>query len=117
MNLTANPRQVDLGALIAFAVVIAGAYFGLFHHGIMHYFSLKAQEKLLREQLGGTASIHQTLQGFQLAIDETETRLQNLHKRLPKETNIDDILQQITQASSRTRVVLRLIEPMEMIEG
>ena len=117
MIIKLNPRRVDIGAIAAIAGVILVAYVVLFHQGITHYFSLKAQEKILRGQLGEASTISQALLEFQQAIRKTETSLQSLNKRLPAEKNIDDILQQITQASSETRVTLRLIEPMDVIEG
>jgi Tfp pilus assembly protein PilO len=46
-----------------------------------------------------------------------EQKLDEFNKRLPKEKNIDEILKQITHASSSTGIELKSIEPLQIREG
>ena len=112
-----SPKKVDILFLVMIVVVLAGAYFAIFHRGITRYFYLKTQEKILRKSLESTETIDKTLRGFQKEIKIVQKKLNEFNKKLPKEKNIDEILKQITRASSRTGVHLGLIEPQEIMEG
>ena len=112
-----NSKQLDLLSLAAICIVLAGAYFIVFHKGFTRYFYLKTQEKILRESLKSTPTVNQTLKEIRSDIKTVETKLDEFNKRLPKEKNIDEILKQITHASSRAGIDLELIEPLQIEEG
>ena len=112
-----NAKQLDLLSLAAICIILTGAYFIIFHKGFTRYFYLKTQEKILRESLKSTSAVDQTLKGIQNDIQTVETKLDAFNKRLPREKNIDEILKQITHASSRAGVDLKLIEPLQIKEG
>lgn len=112
-----NAKQLDLLSLATICVVLAGAYFIIFHRGFTRYFYLKTQEKMLQESLKSTPQVDQALIEIRNDIQTVETKLTEFNKRLPKEKNIDAILKQITHASSRAGVDLKLIEPLKIKEG
>ena len=112
-----NAKQLDLLSLATIAILLLVAYFAIFHRGFTRYFYLKTQDKILRESLKSTASVDQTLKDIQQDITAVEKKLDEFNKRLPKEKNIDEILKQITHASSSTGIKLKLIEPLQIREG
>lgn len=112
-----NAKQLDYISLAAIVIVFATAYFAIFHKGFTRYFYLKTQGKVLRESLKSTPTVDQTLNDIRNDIQIVETRLVEFNKRLPKEKNIDEILMQITHASTRVGVDLTLIEPLQIKEG
>ena len=112
-----NAKQLDLLSLATIAILLVVAYFAIFHRGFTRYFYLKTQDKILRESLKSTASVNQTLKDIQQDITAVEQKLDEFNKRLPKEKNIDEILKQITHASSSTGIDLKSIEPLQIREG
>ena len=112
-----NAKQIDLLSLAAICIILTGAYFIIFHKGFTRYFYLKTQEKILRESLKSRPAVDKTLAGIQKDIQTVETKLDEFNQRLPKEKNIDEILKQVTHASSRAGVDLELIEPLQIKEG
>lgn len=112
-----NAKQLDLLSLATIAIVLVVAYFAIFHRGFTQYFYLKTQEKILRESLKSSATVNQTLNDIQKDITTVEKKLDEFNKRLPKEKNIDEILKQITHASSSAGINLKLIEPLQIREG
>lgn len=112
-----NAKQLDLLSLATLVIILVVAYFAVFHSGFTRYFYLKTQEKILRESLKSTASVNQTLNEIEKDITAVEIKLEEFNKRLPKEKNIDEILKQITHASSSAGINLKLIEPLQIREG
>lgn len=117
MTATMDPKKVDLLSIVMIVVIVIGVYFIIFHKGITRYFYLKTQEKILRNSLASASTVDQTLQGFQDQIQNIQIKLNEFNRRLPKEKNIDEILKQITRASSQSGVNLKLIAPQEVVEG
>jgi type IV pilus assembly protein PilO len=114
---TASPKKIDLFSIILVAAIVAGAYYLVFHKGIAQYFYLKAQGKVLQKSLESTATVDKTIKLLQEEIKNTQVKLDEFNKRLPREKNIDEILKQISHVASLTGVHLALIEPQEIIEG
>ena len=114
---TVSSKKIDLFSIIIVATVVASAYFLVFHKGIAQYFYLKAQGKVLQKSLESTATVDKTIKILQEEIENTQVRLDEFNKKLPREKNIDEILKQISHVASLTGVHLALIEPQEIIEG
>ena len=112
-----NAKQIDLLSLAAICIILTSAYFIIFHKGFTRYFYLKTQEKILRESLKSRPTVDRTLASIQKDIQTVETKLDEFNQRLPREINIDEILKQITHASSRAGIDLKLIEPLQIKEG
>jgi len=110
-------KKVDLYSALIIAFILLGAYVVLFHQGITRYFFMQTQEKLMQENLKGSAVSDITLQQMNNEVITIQTKLDEFNRRLPKEENIDQILEQIHSASFLSNVNLELIEPQKIIDG
>ena len=77
--------------------------------GFTRYFYLKTQEKILRESLKSRPAVDKTLDNIRKDIQTVETKLDEFNQRLPKKKNIDEILKQVTHASSRAGVATTIV--------
>lgn len=107
----AKKDQILIAGIIGIFVIIVLSFITVFQPLIAKILEANKQEKLINEQLAKVESMAADKEKLSLELEHIAKKIDYFEKKLPQQTDIPEILEELIKIGEKSKVIFVMIEP------